>query len=356
MPIGSGSPSGSARWSGRGRWGSSISVADERPVLYSFRRCPYAIRARLALAAADLVPGRDLELREVSLKARPPELLEASPKATVPVLVAGGLVLDQSLAIMHWALDRSDPQAWCAGWSAAELAAGAALIEENDGLFKHHLDRYRYPERFGLAAERDRELHRQAALAILGRWNQRLAAGGWLLGGRPALADWAVLPFVRQFRHTAPARFDAESGLAHVQAWLAAFLNGPELAAVMASPWTRRQPWLSRRWIYHLALADAWRQARQEGVYTHSSRDRSLAEVGFIHASYVHQLAGTHARFFSDAGELVLLCIDPAALARAGVPLRCEPAPESGELFPHVYGPLPLDAVIAAQPYRPGET
>ena len=331
-------------------------MADERPVLYSVRRCPYAIRARLALAAADLVPGRDLELREVSLKARPPELLEASPKATVPVLVAGGLVLDQSLAIMHWALDRSDPQAWCAGWSAAELAAGAALIEENDGVFKHHLDRYRYPERFGLAAERDRELHRQAALAILGRWNQRLAAGGWLLGGRPALADWAVLPFVRQFRHTAPARFDAESGLAHVQAWLAAFLNGPELAAVMASPWTRRQPWLSGRWIYHLALADAWRQARQEGVYTHSSRDRSLAEVGFIHASYVHQLAGTHARFFSDAGELVLLCIDPAALARAGVPLRCEPAPESGELFPHVYGPLPLDAVIAAQPYRPGET
>ena len=331
-------------------------MADERPVLYSFRRCPYAIRARLALAAAHQEPGRDLELREVSLKARPPELLEASPKATVPVLVAGGLVLDQSLAIMQWVLNRSDPQAWCAGWSAAELATGAALIEENDGVFKHHLDRYRYPERFGLAAESDRELHRQAALEILGRWNQRLAVGSWLLGGRPALVDWAVLPFVRQFRHTAPARFDAETGLAHVQAWLAAFLNGPELAAVMASPWTRRQPWLSRRWIYHLALADAWRQARQEGVYTHSSRDRSLAEVGFIHASFVHQLAGTHARFFSDAGELVLLCIDPAALARAGVPLRCEPAPENGELFPHVYGPLPLDAVIAAQPYRPGET
>jgi len=96
-------------------------VAEPTPVLYSFRRCPYAIRARLALAAAGLVPGRDLELREVSLRAKPPELLAASAKGTVPVLTVEGdgaappTVLDESLAIMHWALGRSDPRA---GWRA----------------------------------------------------------------------------------------------------------------------------------------------------------------------------------------------------------------------------------------------
>jgi len=87
-----------------------------RPILYSFRRCPYAIRARLALAAAGWQPGVDLELREVALKAKPPELVEASAKATVPVLVLQqGQVIDESLAIMHWALEQRDPQGWLAG-------------------------------------------------------------------------------------------------------------------------------------------------------------------------------------------------------------------------------------------------
>ena len=87
-------------------------LADYQPILFSFRRCPYAIRARLALAAAGLQSGQDLELREVSLKAKPPELLEASAKGTVPVLVLGAQVLDESLAIMRWALERRDPLGW----------------------------------------------------------------------------------------------------------------------------------------------------------------------------------------------------------------------------------------------------
>jgi len=133
------------------------------PVLYSFRRCPYAMRARLALAAAGLQPGRDVALREVALKAKPPELLQCSPKGTVPVLVLpDGAVLEESLAIMRWALAQADPQGWLAGWSAADREVMDALIAENDGPFKHHLDRFKYPDRY--PGETSAE-HRRAALA-----------------------------------------------------------------------------------------------------------------------------------------------------------------------------------------------
>ena len=353
------------------------------PVLYSFRRCPYAIRARLALAAAALVPERDLVVREVSLACKPPELLLASPKGTVPVLVLppgagpepardpgsepgptpgpvgdGQRVIDQSLALMTWALARHDPGDWLRlGPSPAAQAHRselAALIAENDGPFKHHLDRFKYPDRFKAG---DRQAHRAAALAILGRWNQRLQPGGWLLGPSACLADWALLPFVRQFRRADPAGFDAEPNLAALQNWLGRFEASAELTAVMEPPWGQRQPWRSPRWLYHLALADEWRQARTNGVYARSTRGLGLEQVGFIHASYAHQLAATYARFYGDAGPVVLLTIDPGRLEQAGVAVRAEPGgstPEAGaELFPHLYGPLPLTAVLAAAPYQP---
>lgn len=323
------------------------------PVLYSFRRCPYAIRARLGLRAAGLEPGVSLELREVDLACRPPELIAASAKATVPVLLEpGGEVIDESLAILRWALEQGDPQGWLAGWSAERRAAGAALIEQNDGPFKHHLDRFRYPERFGVA---DPERHRAAALELLRAWNRRLEAGGWLLGSRPALADIALLPFVRQFRQSDPAGFDAEPALAALQAWLARFLASPELAAVLAPPWGWRQSWLSPSWLYHLALAGDWQQARAEGIYPWSTRARRQAEVGFVHLCRAHQLAATWERFYADAGAVRLLTLDPAALTAAGLELRDEPAP-GGELFPHLYGgPLPLAAVRHHASYRPQE-
>jgi glutathione S-transferase len=141
-------------------------------ILYSFRRCPYALRARLALAAAGLEPGPALELREVALQTKPPELLQASPKGTVPVLVLpDGTVLDQSLAILHWALERADPQGWWQGWDPADRQRMAALITENDGPFKHHLDRFKYPDRYPGETS---GAHRLAALAILRRWQQLL--------------------------------------------------------------------------------------------------------------------------------------------------------------------------------------
>ena len=350
-----------------------------RPVLYSFRRCPYAIRARLALAAAGWRPPRDLELREVSLKAKPPELLAASAKGTVPVLVLGAPTapalpadaqpleprcgqhqgsdrpaqpqLDESLSIMRWALDQRDPHNWTRGWSRLELQRIEALLSDNDGAFKHHLDRFKYAGRHGAAGLGEREDHRRQGLAILRQWNRSLQPGGWLLGSRPCLADMALLPFVRQFRLADPQGFDAEPDLEALQAWLQRFLASRELAAVMTPPWAQRCAWRSPGWLYHLALRQDWQAAQAEGAYRLSTRGRSLQEVGFVHLSQAHQVEATAGRFYSDvpAGELLLLTIEPQRLQEAGLEVRFEPAPGSGELFPHLYGPLPLQAVLLAE-------
>ncbi len=332
-------------------------MAVSLPVLYSFRRCPYAIRARLVLAATGLRPGVDLELREVHLGRKPPELLEASAAATVPALVlppeagtdstVAAQVLPDSLAVMAWALERHDPGDLRRRGDAGERARIAALIEQNDGAFKHHLDRFKYAHRH---PGDDRERHRRAALAILRSWSAALETGGWLVGGRPSLADVALLPFVRQFRLADTEAFDQQSDLGPLQEWLQRFLQGPELAAVMAGPWAPRRPWRSEQWIYHLALGGEWRQAQAAGVYERSTRGRSLQEVGFIHASGAHQVEATYARFYDDAGEVLLLTIDPARLS---APLHWEPTPESGECFPHIHGPLPLEAVLAAEAFPP---
>lgn len=544
---------------------------DVIPILYSFRRCPYAIRARLALAVAGLRPGIDLELREVNLRARPPELRQVSPGATVPVLVlpavladpglpqgpercsdasesadqpvphrgqgpnqtgeaalspgsvpllaqqadgwrrpaahpaandaalapgaagaaavqawppggpgasqplvAAPQVIDQSLAIMLWALGRRDPQGWLPSSPRLLSAAAAAdwaliqqLIAQNDGPFKHHLDRFRYPERFrsepgsaeppdpepgspqplahdaigfaaappppaqpdavrldpiatapspahparrppaaadrpaapadgapangdatdggsispsrlrtappqvggaggggaraadpGAAAARIaswRLEHRRAALTILHEWNARLRSSPWLVGPQPCLADIALLPFVRQFQLADPPGFAAEAELQPLRHWLARLLAWPLLAEVMEAPWGPRSSWHSPRWLYHLALVEEWRAAQAAGVYRRSSRGLALEQVGFVHACQAHQLAATHQRFYADlpAASVRLLSIDPDRLAQHGVPVRFEPAPDTGELFPHLYGALPVQAVLLAEPYRP---
>jgi len=330
------------------------------PTLYSFRRCPYAIRARLALAAAGFQPGRNLNLREVALKAKPPELLQASAKGTVPVLVrlasgADAAVIDQSRSIMDWALAHRDPQQWWKGRSTGDQHTINTLIEQNDGPFKYHLDRFKYAGRYGVEGLAQYEQQRQAALAILRQWNRRLGRDPWLLGARPSLADIALLPFVRQFRLADPESFDGNAELVGLQAWLHRFLSSAELAAVLTDPWAPRTPWRSPRWLYHLALTGEWHQARQQGSYTRSTRGRSLAEVGFIHLSEAHQLEATASRFYGDlpGGAVTLLSIDPATLRQQGLSVRHEPAPPAGELFPHLDGPLPLEAVVHSEPWRP---
>jgi glutathione S-transferase len=330
-------------------------------ILWSFRRCPYAIRARLALATA----GVGVEVREVNLGARPPELLQLWPPATVPVLERpDGPPLTESLDVMTWALEQRDPQDWLRRAERGEAAGEqrrriAELVAENDGPFKHHLERFKYANRY---PGEDPGAHRQAALAILRRWNSRLEEGapsggvgkGWLLGPQSCLADWALLPFVRQFRIADPAGFATTAGLEAVRAWLDRFETSSELAVVMAPPLAFRQPWRSPSWLYHLALTEEWLVAVAEGVYRRSTRGLSLDQVGFLHACHAHQIAATFERFYADAGPVRLLSLDPKRLTAAGLEVREEPAPDSGELFPHLYGgPLPCEAVVAAEPYRP---
>jgi len=202
-----------------------LRVVSARPVLYSFRRCPYAMRARLALWVA----GIAVDLREVKLAAKPPELLAASPKATVPVLVlADGSVIDQSLDIMRWALARNDPEGWLAG-------EDAALIAANDGPFKHHLDRAKYPGRYDEDGVTD---HRAAALALLAPLEARLAAAPYLCGAGSSLTDMALFPFIRQFAAIDPAWFAAQP-LPRLQGWLDRLIGSDLFAAVMPkfAPW-----------------------------------------------------------------------------------------------------------------------
>jgi glutathione S-transferase len=212
------------------------------PVLYSFRRCPYAMRARLALHAS----GIAVEHREVTLKNKPAHMLTLSPKGTVPVLwlpdahgSLGGQVLDQSLDIMLWALRQHDPLAWLPA-SDAGLADALALIAHNDGPFKRQLDRYKYPNRSGLetgAADRD-----DAAL-WLHTLDARLRAQAFLADEQFGLADAAVAPFVRQYAHTDPGWFAAEAWPA-LLAWLTAFEGSALFDAIMHkhAPWPEPTP------------------------------------------------------------------------------------------------------------------
>lgn len=192
-------------------------IMTKTPILYSFRRCPYAMRARLGLAAA----GVSVELREVVLRDKPEAFLAASPSGTVPCLVHGGDVIDESFDIMQWALSQSDPEGWL-----QMPASGQDWITESDGPFKHALDRTKYAARF---PGEDAEVHRAVAHDFLARLDDQIDT--WIFV-RPTLADFAILPFVRQFAFIDKARFDAQSWPA-LQDWLERFLTSDRFAAVM---------------------------------------------------------------------------------------------------------------------------
>ncbi len=194
-------------------------------LLYSFRRCPYAMRARMALRYS----GVPLNTIEVSLKAKPADMLLASPKGTVPVLVcADGRVIEQSLDIMRWALACNDPDNW--------LQSGNPLIEqlldENDRVFKVQLDRYKYAIRY---PEYPMEHYWAQGASFLLRLETLLSHSPYLAGDSLSLADVALAPFVRQFAHVDREWF-ASTRYGRLQAWLQRFLDSPLFMAVMAKP------------------------------------------------------------------------------------------------------------------------
>ena len=201
------------------------------PILWSFRRCPYAMRARLAIKAS----GVKVRLREILLRDKPEPFLAASAKGTVPVLaLPDGQVIDESLDVMFWALGASDPQGWLAVQTRDKDHVAAHLTRLDEG-FKHHLDRYKYATRYD---DIDESEHRAKGAAFLVEWNDVLASQKALSGEALGLLDYATLPFVRQFRIASPDWFDAQDW-PHLHNWLQSFLNSDEFAAVMSKykPW-----------------------------------------------------------------------------------------------------------------------
>jgi glutathione S-transferase len=194
------------------------------PLLYSFRRCPYAMRARLALQ----VSGTVCAIREIVLRDKPVEMIAASAKATVPVLVLpDGRVIDQSIDIMRWALAQHDPESWLDG-------DDATLIARNDGPFKRHLDRYKYPNRH----DGDPAEDRAAGLKLLHDLDARLANTDNLCGSGRSLADMAIMPFVRQFAQVDRDWFDAQP-MPALHIWLARHMASDLFGQIM----TKLPPW-----------------------------------------------------------------------------------------------------------------
>ncbi|HIL22010.1 MAG TPA: glutathione S-transferase [Alcanivorax sp.] len=185
--------------------------------LYSFRRCPYAMRARLGV----LFAGLQVELREVTLKNKPAQMLAISPKGTVPVLrLADGAVIDESRDIMVWALEQQDPQGLL---DATVLDQANALIEQNDNEFKYWLDRYKYADRH---VEMTQTEYRQRGEAFLQVLEALLESRAYLLGDDPTIADIGVMPFVRQFAHVDRDVF-SQLPYPNLQRWLQGWLAHP---------------------------------------------------------------------------------------------------------------------------------
>ncbi len=195
-----------------------------KPVLYSFRRCPYAMRARMALQSA----GINYEHREVALREKPAAMLTASPKGTVPVLVLGsGQVIEESRDVMDWALAQNDPAGWRNG-------VDIPLIEACEGNFKYHLDRYKYASRYKESASRgDTDIdHRRQAERFITQLENRLESGPYLTGNQQNQTDIAIFPFIRQFANTDKDWWQSAPYI-QTQDWLERHCTAPIFLSIM---------------------------------------------------------------------------------------------------------------------------
>ncbi|WP_421779879.1 glutathione S-transferase [Kiloniella litopenaei] len=201
-------------------------MSQKIPLLYSFRRCPYAMRARLGLQSSQQL----CELREIVLRDKPSEMLQASPKGTVPVLIlSNGDVLEESLDIMLWALKQNDPESWLAP-EIGTLDEMLDLINRCETEFKGHLDRYKYAPRFEEGT--DPITHRSLAENFLRELDKLLTKNTFLFGERRSLADMAIAPFIRQFANVDRAWFD-ETDYPHLKLWLYEFLDSARFKSIL---------------------------------------------------------------------------------------------------------------------------
>ena len=193
------------------------------PILYSFRRCPYAMRARMAIH----ISGQKCELREVLLRDKPPSMLEYSAKGTVPVLILqDGKVIDESLDVIDWALNLNDPDDW---QRSKDKEKTKELIKINDGEFKYHLDRYKYSKRYD---NEDPELHRKKCLKFIESINNELNNSEYIFDDNISYADIVLLPFIRQFRIADIEWFDSLP-YDNLKKWLSSFLGSSLLNSIM---------------------------------------------------------------------------------------------------------------------------
>ena len=192
------------------------------PILYSYRRCPYAIRARMALKYASI----EYEHREIEFRNKPQTMLLVSPKGTVPVLCVDGRVLDQSVDIMRWALGKADPD----DWRGVDESISQAWIERNDGPFKVLLDQYKYPNRFpGLNQD---DVLNSAIDLMLDPMDNLLRSKTYLLGNKISWVDVAIFPFIRQFAAVNPQRFE-DLPFASLKKWLNQHLESELFNSIM---------------------------------------------------------------------------------------------------------------------------
>ncbi len=203
------------------------------PILYSFRRCPYAMRARLALLASSV----DYEHREVALRYKPAAMLDASPKGTVPVLVLpNGQVIDQSLDIMLWALRQNDPYQWLENEEEA-----LKMFAQCDGDFKFHLDRYKYPNRYEGVDAHDHRAQAAVFADSVNEWLQKKSQNNYVFNSSLGIYHAGYMPFLRQFANTDKNWF-AQQPWPALQAALASFEVSNAFKTIMqaCAPWQAR--------------------------------------------------------------------------------------------------------------------
>ncbi len=187
------------------------------PILYSYRRCPYAMRARMALRYS----GTTVEIREITFSNKPRHMLQISPKGTVPVLLLpSGKVLEESLDIMEWALAENDPDNWL-------QTKDSGLVEENDDSFKPVSDQYKYS-----TSAKSAKTHRTEGEAFLAKLESRLKQHSHLCGDSLSSTDIAIFPFVRQFAAVDEAWFEAAPYPA-LKGWLTSLVTSELFLSVM---------------------------------------------------------------------------------------------------------------------------
>ena len=194
------------------------------PILYSFKRCPYAMRARMAIQLAKI----RCEIREIRLNNKPEHMLKVSPKGTVPVLILEDKIIDESIEIIEWVLDQDN--VFEGNLNQNEVVLSEKLISIFDEKFKYHLDRYKYAARYNNV---NSDKNRSQCMEILIELNQIISNKKWIFGESINKLDISILPFIRQFRIANPEWFDMQVSIHSVKRVLNNFLESELLNEIM---------------------------------------------------------------------------------------------------------------------------